>query len=42
VPLSPGSFFHRECRPGGWELLDYGDVVVQLLSAEQRSYYDLE
>ncbi|KAL4448004.1 hypothetical protein ABPG75_005223 [Micractinium tetrahymenae] len=27
---------------GGWELLDYGDVVVHILTADQRDYYDLE
>lgn len=25
-----------------WEVLDYGDVVVNILTAEQRDYYDLE
>jgi hypothetical protein len=24
-----------------WEVLDYGDVVVHLFTAEQREYYDL-
>jgi ribosome-associated protein len=26
----------------GWLVLDYGDVVVHLLSPNQRKYYDLE
>ena len=31
------------CRSaGGWELLDYGDVVVHVMTAEQREYYALE
>lgn len=26
----------------GWLLIDYGDVIVHILSTEQREYYDLE
>ncbi len=26
----------------GWIVLDYGDVVVHLFSADQRDYYDIE
>ena len=25
-----------------WELLDYGDVVIHVMTADQREYYDLE
>ena len=27
---------------GGWSVLDYGDVIVHLFTAEMRKYYKLE
>jgi len=32
-----------ESGPGGqWTLIDYGDVIVHVLSVEQREFYKLE
>ena len=34
---------HVEGQPqDGWLVVDFGDVVVHLLSPDQRDYYDLE
>ena len=29
-------------RRGEWEVLDFGDAVIHVFTAEQREYYDLE
>lgn len=39
--------YHKTAQPqgtsdSGWIVLDYGDVVVHLLSPEERDYYRLE
>jgi ribosome-associated protein len=31
-----------ENRGGGWALLDYGDVIVHLMTRDAREYYNLE
>ncbi|DBA80848.1 hypothetical protein WJX77_001075 [Trebouxia sp. C0004] len=33
---------HKSPGSGGWEVLDYGDVVAHVMSEEMRSYYDME
>jgi ribosome-associated protein len=34
---------HSEGSPGsGWILLDYGDVIVHIFSAEEREYFQLD
>lgn len=34
---------HSEGRPrGSWVLLDYGDLVIHVLTEERREYYSLE
>ena len=33
---------HEGTPDSGWVLLDFGDIIVHLFSAEQRDYYRLE
>jgi ribosome-associated protein len=33
---------HEGTPESGWVLLDFGDIIVHLFSAEQRAYYRLE
>ncbi len=34
---------HTEGKPGeGWILVDLGDIIVHIFSADQRNYYKLE
>ncbi|WP_192497823.1 MULTISPECIES: ribosome silencing factor [Tepidiforma] len=43
--LAPEGIFlrHREGSPeSGWVLLDFGDIIVHLFTADQRAYYRLE
>jgi ribosome-associated protein len=35
--------YKREGDPSdGWVLLDYGDVIMHIMSADQREFYSLE
>lgn len=40
--IRPLSMQGVEANSGGWVLLDYGDVIIHLLTPEKRAYYDLE
>lgn len=40
--IRPLGFEGLDTQGGGWALLDYGDVIVHLFTAEARAYYDLE
>jgi ribosome-associated protein len=40
--IRPLSMQGVEANSGGWALLDYGDVIIHLLTPEKRAYYDLE
>lgn len=33
---------HKKPGRGVWEVLDYGDVVVHVMTAEERDFYDIE
>jgi ribosome-associated protein len=33
---------HEGALDSGWLLLDYGDVIVHIFSAEERDYYKLD
>jgi len=40
--LRPLSVDGLDGQGGGWSILDYGDVIVHLLTEEMRRYYRLE
>ena len=33
---------HKSIAGDGWELIDCGSILIHLMSAEMRSFYDLE
>ena len=40
--IRPLNIHGAGANSGGWVLLDYGDVIVHLLTPERRLYYNLE
>ena len=43
VKQKGGSLHHREGpAEAGWVLLDFGDVIVHIMSPEEREFYDIE
>ena len=40
--IRPQGIEGRPADGSGWHLLDYGDVVLHLFTAESRAHYDLE
>jgi len=40
--IRPLSMQGVQANSGGWVLLDYGDVIIHLLTPEKRAYYHLE
>ena len=41
-PFAVVSSYVSLARRGEWEVLDFGDAVIHVFTAEQREYYDLE
>jgi len=33
---------HKKIDDNGWELLDCGNIIIHLMSKEQREFYDLD
>lgn len=42
LKLAGANLHHIEGRATGWILLDYGSVVVHVMSAKNREFYNLE